>query len=98
MVPLRVPSDISSSDLQNFFISMVSIFGLDGTESTLKQYPGCVHWHLNKPGEKGTLEATWWPKKRKFWLAVHENRRADWQEQVMDHILLMWHTTHEGPQ
>lgn len=57
-------------------------------KSTLKKYPGCVHWHLKKHDERGILEVTWWPrmqekKPSRLWLSVHGNRSADWILQLM---------------
>ena len=60
--------------------------GLIARRMSLKKYPGCTHWHLKKAGEKGTLEATWWPEKDRLWLSVHENRRAAWQERAIRFI------------
>jgi dihydroxyacetone kinase-like protein len=31
-------------------------------KGTLKKYPGCIHWHLKREGERGTLEMTWSPR------------------------------------
>jgi hypothetical protein len=35
------------------------------------------------PERKGTLELTWWPAKKRLWLAVHSNRVAKWQAEVI---------------
>jgi hypothetical protein len=53
------------------------------SRGSLRSYPGCVHWHFNKVGSNGTLEATWWPKKRRLWLKVAANREAAWMEQAV---------------
>src|SRR4051794_41704257 len=37
---------------------------------TLAAYPGCVHWHLKRGRERGTLEITWWPKTAELWFKV----------------------------
>lgn len=55
--------------------------GLVFKRLSLKKFPGSVHWHITKPGEKGTLEATWW--EGKFWFSVHENRRSEWVDGVV---------------
>lgn len=91
-VVLRVPPELSSDEVRGIFISMVSSMGLDGTETTLKKFSGSVHWHLHKPREKGTLEATWWPTERRFWFSIHENRRADWQDEILQVMELMFST------
>lgn len=45
-------------------------------KTTLAKYPGGVHWHLKKPGEKGTLEATLW--NNELFLQVRRNRDGEW--------------------
>lgn len=60
-------------------------------KSTLKKYPGCVHWHLKKRDERGILEVTWWPRMQekkppRLWLSVHGNRNADWIFQLMPRL------------
>jgi len=52
----------------------------------LATYPGCSHWHLSKPGDRGTLEVTWWPKGRRFWLKVAGNREGGWVEEACDKL------------
>lgn len=54
-----------------------------GLRRTLKTYPGSVHWHLTKPGERGVLEVTWWPASRRLWLKVHPMREADWIDEAI---------------
>jgi hypothetical protein len=45
---------------------------------SLRTYPGSQHWHVHKPGERGTLEITLWPEGKRVWFSVHDGRRADW--------------------
>jgi hypothetical protein len=45
---------------------------------TLRTYPGSQHWHLQKPGERGTLEVTLWPAGKRVWFSVQAGRRAAW--------------------
>ena len=79
-IHLTVSSDLPSDHIKSTFTSALSSAGLDCKELCLKKYPGSTHWHITKPGEKGTLEATWRPSKRQFWFSIHSNRRSDWQE------------------
>jgi hypothetical protein len=64
--------------------------GLTIQVGTLAGYPGCTHWHFTKPGEKGTLEATWWPPAHRLWLSVHANRQSAWHESAVDHFLRLF--------
>jgi hypothetical protein len=43
-------------------------------KGTLRTYPGCLHWHFQKPGERGTLEGTIWPAGKR---AGSQSRRGD---------------------
>jgi hypothetical protein len=61
--------------------------GLDVQRGSLRKYPGSTHWHFTMPGQKGTLECTWWPAKDRLWLATHANRTADWQPTVIASFL-----------
>lgn len=73
------------SDPTSFVVSFASRHGLRiVSEGSLKGYPGCVHWHLRKPGVSGTLEATWWPAKKRFWLKVARNRTSLWIDEALD--------------
>jgi hypothetical protein len=53
------------------------------SKSTLRQYPGCVHWHIRKGKLTGTLEITLWPQIGRLWFVVHENRKATWIDDVL---------------
>jgi hypothetical protein len=46
--------------------------------TTLKRYPGSIHWHLKDGRQPGTLELTWWPKRRRLWFSVQKRRSAEW--------------------
>jgi hypothetical protein len=48
---------------------------LDGT---LAKYPGCRHWHYKRDRQRGTLEITLWPARRRLWVTVHAGRQGDW--------------------
>ncbi len=54
------------------------------SQGTLRKYPDCRHWHLRKPGESGTLEATFWPRIGRFWFKVAANRSAEWIAVVLE--------------
>lgn len=67
--------------------STVAELGLAiSSKGTLRKFNGSVHWHIKRPGESGTLEATWWPKTGQFWLSVHANRGANWIEEAIAKI------------
>lgn len=49
---------------------------------SLTKCPGSLHWHLGKPGRRGTLEATYWPRTARFWFKVAANRGAPWIDEI----------------
>src|SRR5262249_30603594 len=49
----------------------------------LKTYPGSTHWHFRNGEQRGTLELTWWPAKRKLWFKVQAGRDAGWIDQAV---------------
>ena len=52
-------------------------------KGTLRQYPGCTHWHLHSGKQTGTLEVTLWPNARRLWFKVADNRRAAWIDEAV---------------
>lgn len=52
-------------------------------KGALKSYPGCTHWHCKMGREKGTLEITLWPAKRRAWFKVQAGRRAPWIDAIV---------------
>jgi hypothetical protein len=56
------------------------------SRGTLNTYPGSIHWHLKKGSQPGTLEATYWPSKRRIWLAIHANRAGPWIADAVVHL------------
>ena len=46
-------------------------------DSTLAKYPGCRHWHYKRDRQRGTLEITLWPARRRLWITVHAGRTGD---------------------
>ena len=61
-------------------------------KGTLKSYPGCTHWHCKLGREKGTLEITLWPAKRRAWFKVQSGRRAPWIDEVVPQMKRMLET------
>ena len=55
-------------------------------KGTLAAHKGCVHWHLKRGKERGTLEVTLWPARRRAWLSVHANRGAAWIEETLGQL------------
>ena len=45
---------------------------------TLAKYPSCMHWHLKRGREAGTLEVTSWPRGRRVWISIQDGRKGEW--------------------
>ncbi len=64
-----------------------SVFASHGLTMTsrgsVKSYPGCTHWHWTNGNERGTLEVTLWPAKRRLWFKVQAGRRAAWIDRLV---------------
>jgi transglutaminase-like putative cysteine protease len=83
-------SNLLQSELQNEEQVMMDIekiikqFDLIVTQkSTLSTKKGSVHYHLKRGKSKGVLELTYWPAMRGLWVEIHDNRSAEWNEELI---------------
>ena len=56
------------------------------TRATLSSYPGCIHWHIKRGIQSGTLELTLWEAKRRVWASVQDGRRAAWIDEALPRV------------
>lgn len=56
------------------------------TRATLTSYPGCIHWHVKRGIQPGTLEVTLWEAKRRVWASVQDGRRAAWMDEALPQV------------
>jgi hypothetical protein len=56
------------------------------TRATLQSYPGCIHWHVKRGIQAGTLELTLWEAKRRVWASVQDGRRAAWIDEALPQV------------
>jgi hypothetical protein len=83
----QLPSSARLSGLDFLVESICTEEGLKvGMKSTLASFPGSIHWHFKKRGERGTLEITFYPPTRRLWASIQAGRRADWIEPCLDKI------------
>ena len=62
--------------------------GLNVTlRATLRKFPGCIHWHVKRGNESGTIEITFWPQERRAWFTIQDSRTAVWIEGGMGLIM-----------
>ena len=56
------------------------------TRFSQQQYPGCIHWHVKRGIQVGTLELTLCETKRRIWASVKDNRRAPWMDEALPQV------------
>lgn len=85
--PIALPESIEPAQVAAIIDAVLAEAGLQVTmRDTLRQYPGCIHWHLKRSRGsrdeakplRGTLELTFWPNASRAWFSVHRNRTAAW--------------------
>jgi hypothetical protein len=83
-----IPIDLPDGADQRVIESACTAAGLSlSMRGTLKAHPGCVHWHFKNGTQAGTLEATYWPARRRAWFAVQDGRAAPWIDESLPGIL-----------
>jgi len=76
---LTLPLQANDADMVRIIRSVLMAAGLEiSLHGTLKQFPGCEHWHARSPGQSGTLEVTFWPQQHRAWLTIQSGRTAVW--------------------
>jgi hypothetical protein len=78
-VEFRVPPSAQFIDIESTIESICAAEGLQiGMKSALASFPGSTHWHFKRSKERGTLEITLLPSRRRIWAQIQDGRRADW--------------------
>jgi ribosomal protein S18 acetylase RimI-like enzyme len=54
---------------------------------TLKKFPGCMHWHVKRGRNSGTLEITFWPLENRAWFSIQDRRKAEWIDEAMGGLM-----------
>jgi hypothetical protein len=54
--------------------------------ATLSSYPGCIHWHVKRGMQSGTLQLILWEAKRRVWASVQDGRRAPWIDEALPQV------------
>ena len=82
--PIQIERPLDAKQVEIAVEKCSRDFGLLETmKGTLAKYPGCVHWHFQKPLVSGTLEVTSWPSNDRLWISVQQGRRAEWMEEAV---------------
>jgi hypothetical protein len=95
--------DVSPGDapLADVIVAVERVCEADGLSLTLKttlaQHPESVHWHFKKGRERGVLEVTWAPDRRRLWFKIAAGRSAPCQEDAGPRLKLALEATFSGP-
>lgn len=78
-VEIALPRDVSAETVMQAVDDAIAHSELTVTlRDSLKKLPGCIHWHLKRGCEPGTLELTFWPREHRGWFSVQRSRAAPW--------------------
>jgi hypothetical protein len=76
---IHVPAKLTSNKIIRVVDKAIIDLDLIVTiRAGLKSFPGSIHWHLKRDLQRGTLEITWWPDRRRLWLKIQAGRMALW--------------------
>jgi hypothetical protein len=99
-IEIPISQKISVTEYERIIERIAESLGISlQLKTTLKKYPGCIHWHYKKGKERGTLEITLWPQQHRLWFTIHEGRKAEWIEEkmmVLEQKILTYHHLHQG--
>ena len=86
-VEIYIGDSVAAETLPELIETCMASYGLKlRMRGTLRTYAGSLHWHFEKPGERGILEVTLWPARQRLWLSVQAGRRAEWIEDALPQI------------
>ena len=84
---ITVPPHADLERLEALVEKVCQTEGLTAAAKTsLASFPGSVHWHFKREGEKGVLELTLWPAKRRLWASIHADRTGSWTEDSLERV------------
>src|SRR5258708_3532088 len=83
-IELTVPLQMDLSQSEQIIEQCCKAEGLSASlKVSLAKYPGCIHWHFKRGGQRGTLEITLWASARRIWFSIHTGRTDDWIEETL---------------
>jgi hypothetical protein len=86
-VEFKIPNSAQLSEVDSAIEAICAAEGLQTSmKGTLVSFPGSTHWHFKRPGERGTLELTVFPARRRIWASIQDGRRASWIEPCLASI------------
>jgi hypothetical protein len=83
----HIPPSAQLANIDSAIESTCIAEGLQvGMKGSLASFPGSIHWHFKKPGERGTLEITSSHRDGRIWAQIQSGRDADWIEPCFEKI------------
>ncbi|SRR5258708_11469388 len=83
-IEITVPLQTDLSQAEQIIEQCCKAEGLSASlKVSLAKYPGCIHWHFKRDGQRGTLEITLWASMRRIWFSIHTGRTGDWIEETV---------------
>jgi hypothetical protein len=81
-IAIPITSQAACAEIERCIDRAIANIGLTITlRASLRKFPGCIHWHLKRGRESGTLEVTFWPQERRAWFTIQNGRKAGWIEE-----------------
>ncbi len=86
-IEISIPLQMDLSQAEQIIEQCCIVEGLSvSLKVSLAKYPGCIHWHLKREGQRGTLEITLWVSARRIWFSIHTGRTGDWIEETVTRL------------
>src|SRR5260370_16523720 len=83
-IEITVPLQTDLSQAEQIIEQCCKAEGLSASlKVSLAKYPGCIHWHFKRDGQRGTLEITLCASMRRIWFSIHTGRTGDWIEETL---------------
>ena len=86
-IEITIPLQTNLSQAERIIEQCCKAEGLSvNLKGSLAKYPGCIHWHFKRAGQRGTLEITLWASTRRIWFSIHTGRTGDWIEETVTRL------------
>jgi len=86
-IEISIPLQTDLSQAEQIIEQCCKAEGLSASlKVSLAKYPGCVHWHFKRDGQRGTLEITLWASRRRIWFSIHTGRTSAWIEETVTRL------------
>lgn len=89
VIPIALPEGVEGKAVAELVDHAISALGLEvAMRTTLKSYPGSIHWHLRHPQTTGTLEISYDPAAHRAWFSTRTGRTKAWVIEAMERLVV----------